>query len=125
MTIKELVVSTKLKSTEKVENTVNTQERILVRSYTRYTTSGRYNRNKPLLYNYVQGLYSKSMSQLKYLETLSNSSSKVDSFLNFLERDIQNNPQNLQATDSDLISYVQSLFVGEDIDIDAPIYDED
>ena len=46
-------------------------------------------------------------------------------FLNFLERDIQNNPENLQAIDSDLISYVQSLFVDEDINIDAPIIDED
>lgn len=46
-------------------------------------------------------------------------------FLDFLERDIQNNPQNLQSINSDLISYVQSLFIGEDIDIDAPIYDED
>jgi hypothetical protein len=46
-------------------------------------------------------------------------------FLNFLVRDIQNNPQNLQPIDSDLILYVQSLFIGDNIDIDAPICDED
>lgn len=45
--------------------------------------------------------------------------------LYLLDWDIKNNPQNLQVIDSDLILYVQSLFVGEDIDIDAPIINED
>lgn len=61
------------------------------------------------------------------MQNISNTSSNDDSsenvhaFLDFLDHDIQNNPQNLQTLDGDLISYVQSLFVGEEIDIDAPI----
>ena len=77
--------------------------------------------------SYTNPIYSNYRKTMSYTTVPPNVSlfGKVDSFLDFLERDIQNNPQNLQAIDSDLISYVQSLFVGEDIDIDAPIYDED
>ena len=77
--------------------------------------------------NYIDTIDFSYWKTMTYTAVQLNTSSpsKVDLFLNFLERDIQNNLQNLQVIDSDLISYVQSLFTGEDIDIDAPIYDED
>ena len=46
-------------------------------------------------------------------------------FLNFLARDIENNPQHLQAISSDLVSRVQSLVAEVDLDLDAPLSDED
>lgn len=77
--------------------------------------------------NYINAIDSNYWKTMSYTTVQPNTSSpsKVDLFLDFLEHDIQNNPQNLQAIDSDLISYVQSLFIDEDIDIDAPIYYED
>jgi antitoxin PrlF len=46
-------------------------------------------------------------------------------FLNFLARDIEQNPQHLQAISSDLVSHVQSLVSDVDLDLDSPLLDED
>lgn len=46
-------------------------------------------------------------------------------FLNFLARDIEKNPRHLQAISSDLVSRVQSLVAEVDLDLDAPLSDED
>ncbi|HEY9824772.1 MAG TPA: type II toxin-antitoxin system PrlF family antitoxin [Stenomitos sp.] len=46
-------------------------------------------------------------------------------FLNFLARDMEKNPQHLQAISSRLVSHVQSLVSGIDLDLDAPLLDED
>lgn len=46
-------------------------------------------------------------------------------FLNFLARDMEKNPQHLQAISSDLVNRVQSLVADVDFDLDAPLSDED
>ncbi|MBE9200389.1 MULTISPECIES: type II toxin-antitoxin system PrlF family antitoxin [unclassified Nodularia (in: cyanobacteria)] len=46
-------------------------------------------------------------------------------FLNFLARDMENNPQHLKAISSDLVNRVQSLVSEVDVDLDAPLSDED
>ena len=46
-------------------------------------------------------------------------------FLNFIVRDIETSPQNLQAISSDLVSRAQSLVAEVDLDLDAPLSDED
>ncbi|MGR3274079.1 type II toxin-antitoxin system PrlF family antitoxin [Acaryochloris marina NIES-2412] len=46
-------------------------------------------------------------------------------FLNFLTQDIEGNPQHIRAMSSDLASHVQSLTSGVDLDLDAPLVDED
>jgi antitoxin PrlF len=46
-------------------------------------------------------------------------------FLNFLERDMEKNPQHLQAISSDLVSRVRSLISDVDLELDAPLLDED
>ncbi|MEA5418284.1 type II toxin-antitoxin system PrlF family antitoxin [Spirulina sp. CCNP1310] len=46
-------------------------------------------------------------------------------FLNFLAQDIEQNPQQIRAMSSDLASHVQSLVSGVDLDLDAPLLDED
>jgi len=46
-------------------------------------------------------------------------------FLNFIARDIAKNPQHLQGISSDLVNRVQSLVTEVDLDIDAPLSDED
>lgn len=46
-------------------------------------------------------------------------------FLNFLAEDIKNNPQRLETLSSDLVSRVQSLVCDVDLDLDAPLLDED
>jgi antitoxin PrlF len=46
-------------------------------------------------------------------------------FLNFLARDMEKNPQHLQAISSDLVSRVRSLISDVDLDLDAPLLDED
>ncbi|MBD2776187.1 type II toxin-antitoxin system PrlF family antitoxin [Iningainema tapete] len=46
-------------------------------------------------------------------------------FLNFLARDIEKNPQHIQVISSDLVSHVQSLVAEVDLDLDAPLSDED
>ena len=44
-------------------------------------------------------------------------------FLNFLARDMEKNPQHLQAISSDLVSHVQSLVCEVDVDLNAPLSD--
>lgn len=46
-------------------------------------------------------------------------------FLSFLARDMEKNPQHLQAISSDSVSRVQSLVADVDVDLDAPLLDED
>lgn len=46
-------------------------------------------------------------------------------FLNFLARDMKQNPHHLQAISSDLVSRVQSLVSEIDLELDAPLSDED
>ncbi len=49
----------------------------------------------------------------------------LGNFLNFLARDIEKNPQHLQAISCDLVSRVQSLVTDVDFDLDAPLLEED
>lgn len=53
------------------------------------------------------------------------SDSILGEFLNFIARDIQKNPQHIQAISTDLLNRVQSLVAGVDVDIDAPLSHED
>jgi antitoxin PrlF len=46
-------------------------------------------------------------------------------FLNFLAQDIEKNPRHLQAISSDLVTHVLSLVDEVDLDLDAPLSDED
>ncbi len=46
-------------------------------------------------------------------------------FINFLARDIEKNPQHLQAISADLLNHVQSLVSEVEIDLNAPLSDED
>lgn len=46
-------------------------------------------------------------------------------FLNFLAADMEKNPQHLQAISSDLVDHIQSLVSEVEIDLDAPLSDED
>ncbi|WP_339460917.1 type II toxin-antitoxin system PrlF family antitoxin [Nodularia spumigena] len=46
-------------------------------------------------------------------------------FLYFLGQSMENNPQHLKAISSDLVSRVQSLVSEVDLDLDAPLSDED
>ncbi|MDG2990774.1 type II toxin-antitoxin system PrlF family antitoxin [Candidatus Synechococcus calcipolaris G9] len=46
-------------------------------------------------------------------------------FLNFLARDMEKHPQQLQVLSSSLVSHVQSLVAGIDLDLEAPLSDED
>ena len=47
------------------------------------------------------------------------------SFLNFLANDIQTNPQRLKAATPELVSRIQSLVGGIEVDLDAPLDDKD
>ena len=49
----------------------------------------------------------------------------LGSFLKFLARDISENPQYVQAISSDLVNRIQSLVADVEIDLDAPLPDED
>jgi antitoxin PrlF len=49
----------------------------------------------------------------------------IEEFLNFLARDMEKNPQHLQAVSSDLVKHVQSLASGVEVNLDAPLLDED
>lgn len=51
--------------------------------------------------------------------------SVLGKFLNFLAQDLAQNPQHIQTMSSDLASHVQSLVSGVDLDLDAPLLDED
>ena len=46
-------------------------------------------------------------------------------FLSFLAQDIEKNPQQIQAISSYLVSRVQCLVADVDVDLDAPLLDED
>ncbi len=49
----------------------------------------------------------------------------LGSFLRFLARDIQDDPQRLKAATPELLSRIQNLVGDVDIDLDAPLNDED
>jgi antitoxin PrlF len=54
-----------------------------------------------------------------------NADPALDSFLSFLANDIQHNPQHLKAVTTELVSRIQNLVGNIDVDLDAPIDDED
>jgi antitoxin PrlF len=49
----------------------------------------------------------------------------LDKFLGFLAQDIEQNPQNIQPITSKTLERIQSLVADLDIDLDAPLSDED
>jgi antitoxin PrlF len=49
----------------------------------------------------------------------------LENFLDFLARDMIDNPKNIQGISSDLFNRAQSLVSGVDVDLDAPLVDED
>lgn len=49
----------------------------------------------------------------------------VASFLHFLEKDMQNNPQRLRSLSPEKLARARELTAGMDLDIDAEITDED
>jgi antitoxin PrlF len=49
----------------------------------------------------------------------------LDRFLVFLAQDMEKNPQHLQALDSVWVSRVQALVADVDLDLDAPLAEED
>lgn len=49
----------------------------------------------------------------------------IGQFLHFLANDIQQNPQRLQSIDSGLVKRVLSLVTDVELDLDAPLLDED
>lgn len=49
----------------------------------------------------------------------------LEKFLGFLERDIEKNPHHVQPINSDLLERVQALIADVDVDLDAPLSDED
>jgi len=48
-----------------------------------------------------------------------------ENFLNFLTEDLTNNPENIKPISCDLVSRIQSLVAGVDLDLDAPLLEED
>lgn len=49
----------------------------------------------------------------------------LDGFLNFLERDIEMNPHQIQAISSGLVSRVQSLVLEVEVDLESSLLEED
>jgi antitoxin PrlF len=49
----------------------------------------------------------------------------LGNFLSFLANDIQANPQRLKAVTPELVSRIQNLVGGLEVDLDAPLDDED
>ncbi len=49
----------------------------------------------------------------------------LEKFLDFLAQDMSDHPQSIQPISSDLIDRAQSLVMGMDVDLDAPLLDED
>jgi antitoxin PrlF len=49
----------------------------------------------------------------------------LEKFLDFLAQDITANPQHLQAINGDLVTHIQSLIADVEIDLDAPLSDQD
>ena len=48
----------------------------------------------------------------------------LGSFLNFLAKDMKENPEHIQAVSSEIVNRAKSLTEGVDIDLDAPLEDE-
>ena len=49
----------------------------------------------------------------------------LDNFLSFLANDIKNNPQHVKAVSHELVARIQSLVADVEVDLDAPLNDED
>lgn len=49
----------------------------------------------------------------------------LEQFLSFLARDLEKNPQHLKSISSAAVNHVQSLVAQVDLDLDAPLCDED
>ena len=49
----------------------------------------------------------------------------LGSFLGFLANDIKHNPQHVKAVNPELVARIQSLVADVEVDLDAPLYDED
>lgn len=49
----------------------------------------------------------------------------LNAFLSFLGDDIQNHPERVQALNTPMKSKVDSLIEGVELDLDAPLFDED
>jgi antitoxin PrlF len=49
----------------------------------------------------------------------------LEEFLNFLAQGIKHNPHHVTAISADLVSHVQSLVSEIDLDLNAPLLDED
>jgi antitoxin PrlF len=49
----------------------------------------------------------------------------IAAFLAFLEQDIRTQPQRLQGLDAGLVQHVQSLVADVDVDLDAPLSEDD
>jgi antitoxin PrlF len=49
----------------------------------------------------------------------------VEEFLDFLAKDLEKNPDRIQPVSSELVSHVRSLIATVEIDLDAPLPDED
>ena len=49
----------------------------------------------------------------------------LGSFLKFLAKDMKENPEHIQAISPDLVNRAKSLTEGVDIDLDAPLEDEE
>jgi antitoxin PrlF len=49
----------------------------------------------------------------------------LEKFLTFLERDIELNPHQISAIDADLVARARSLVQDVNLDLDAPLADED
>jgi len=54
-----------------------------------------------------------------------NTDPALGSFLNFLAKDIQQHPHHVQAVSQELVSHIQGLVGDVDVDLDAPLNDED
>jgi antitoxin PrlF len=49
----------------------------------------------------------------------------LEKFLDFLAQDMADHPQSIQPIPSDLLQRAQALVAGMDVDLDAPLLDED
>lgn len=49
----------------------------------------------------------------------------LENFLSFLAKDMKDNPQHLGAVNSDVVNHARSLVSNIDIDLDAPLLEED
>ena len=54
----------------------------------------------------------------------SNKDRPLGQFLNFLARDMYQNPQHLQSISFDLVNRIRSLVADVDIDLNVPLIDE-